>query len=46
MNDVQQAFADGYGRGLTTMKKMVLKVFREHQEMSKQEIEQYIKENL
>lgn len=42
----QHTLAIQYDKGLTSMKKMVLKVFRKHQEMSKQEIEQYIKENL
>lgn len=32
--------------GMTAMKKMVLTVFREHPEMTKGEIEQYIKDNL
>lgn len=40
------AFAEGYGKGLTTMKRMVLKVIREHKYMTTQEVEQYIKENL
>ena len=32
--------------GMDLMKKMVLKVFNEHPEMSKEQIKQYIKENL
>lgn len=39
-------YAEAYGRGLNSMRKMVLTVFREHQDMSKQEVEQYIRENL
>ena len=39
-------YAEQYGRGLTSMKKFVLAVFREHPEMTKQEVEQYIKDNL
>ncbi len=39
-------YAKGYGKGMTSMKRMVLTVFREHQEMTKQEVEQYIKDNL
>lgn len=44
--EMAKEFADGYGKGLTTMKRLVLSVFREHPHMNKQEIEQYIKENL
>lgn len=32
--------------GMDKMKKMVLTVFREHPEMTKQEIYEYIKDNL
>lgn len=32
--------------GMDTMKHMVLTVFREHPEMTKEEIYQYIKDNL
>lgn len=43
-------FADNHLNGMTDemdrMKKMVLTVFREHPEMTKGEIEQYIKDNL
>ena len=41
-----QEYAQAYGKGLTSMRKMVLTVFREHPEMTKQEVEQYIKDNL
>ena len=39
-------YAQAYGKGLNSMRKMVLTVFREHPEMTKQEVEQYIRENL
>lgn len=39
-------YAEAYGKGLNSMRKMVLTVFREHPEMTKQEVEQYIKDNL
>lgn len=39
-------YAEAYGRGLNSMRKMVLTVFREHPEMSKSEIEDYIRGNL
>lgn len=42
MND----FAEGYGKGLTSMKKMVLRVFNEHPEMTTEQIKNYIKDNL
>lgn len=41
-----QEYAQAYGKGLNSMRKMVLTVFREHPEMTKQEVEQYIRENL
>lgn len=39
-------FQDFEQDGMDAMKKMVLTVFREHPEMTKGEIEQYIKDNL
>ena len=41
-----QEYAEAYGKGLNSMRKMVLTVFREHPEMSAREIEQYIRDNL
>ena len=34
-----QEYAEAYGKGLNSMRKMVLTVFKEHPEMSKGEIE-------
>lgn len=39
-------YAEGYDRGLTSMKKMVLRVFNEHPEMTTEQIKNYIKDNL
>lgn len=41
-----EEYAKAYGKGLNSMRRMVLTVFREHPEMSKGEIERYIRENL
>lgn len=39
-------FTEGFSRGLTSMKKMVLRVFAEHPEMTTEQIKNYIKDNL
>lgn len=41
-----EEYAEACGRGLNSMREMVLTVFREHPEMSKGEIENYIRDNL
>lgn len=41
-----EEYAEAYGKGLTSMRKMVLTVFRENPNMSAKEIEQYIRDNL
>lgn len=41
-----EEYAKAYGKGLNSMRRMVLTVFREHPEMTKGEIERYIRENL
>lgn len=50
MGNINIKYADnnlnGYIDGLNQMKKMVLTVFTEHPEMNKEEIKNYIKENL
>lgn len=46
MTSEELEYARGYGKGMTSMKKMVLSVLREHQQMSIQEVAQYIRENL
>lgn len=39
-------YREGYGDGIDDMKKMVLTVFREHPELGRDEIYNYIKDNL
>ena len=39
-------FLDGKIEGLNNMKKMVLEVFDEHENFTKEEIKKYIEENL
>lgn len=50
MGNIPIEYADNYlnGKidGLNKMKKMVLEIFEEHPEKSKEEIKDYIKENL
>lgn len=39
-------YREGWGDGIDDMKKMVLTVFREHPELGRDEIYNYIKDNL
>lgn len=46
MDDFGDGFVEGHSKGLTSMKKMVLRVFDEHPEMTTEQIKNYIKDNL
>lgn len=45
-SDATQDFKDGFVLGLNNMLAMVLTVFDEHKDYTKEQIEQYIKDNL